>query len=323
MYCKYCGRALPENVACSCRAPGTAPDMAVVGRGYAPASPLQGPGYGTVPPALQGPVYYGAPVFYSTSAPTYLPVVALIKAHFSSKLMLALCIVASLGVPLFLLMQMIHYYSAEISGTAEFGIVYYTMGILPGMLIAVGLWIFYGACKSRTGLVLDSTGLRLVKIGYMVILIFHAFYLFLGAFSAFIFPVFGRSMMKTSIYQGSGLNFLNNQGTVALIIGIGFLLVLLGAFCIVSTVFAAKSVTSLMNICRFGSYDGKLSRFMIILIFVFAGITFFSVFVFGYQCAAAVLVQTAYLILFGLLLLKLRRTLRPFTPTYVMMQGGT
>lgn len=263
------------------------------------------------PPEPANPVAYGAPIppVYA-GTPAYAPTaVTVLRGIGSSTLMLCLCVVCSLNAVMALVSTF--YTSTDSDTTYLLG---YTLAIslilsLPNLLTALGFWLFYTACRDSTAPMLKSTGMSMVKVCLMISLIIVTVIFLLVGIVFLILP----GSMTYFLEDYVGYSSISSLFSI-----LGVILILFGAFFIVYTVFAAKSLGSIVGICKTGSYNGNISMFVIVMLYLSAGSSFLSVFSSGFHFASP-LASGAYSLLLGLVLHKLHKELqriplRPFQP---------
>lgn len=304
LFCQNCGAPLPQR-AKFCSACGTKTDNG-------PAQPLYTP---PAPPAPDGPAYPYPQVPYAPPRPTTgaTPARNVLWTMCTSPLALVAAITYSLSVLLSLfnvlafnssssiwnlIMSRIPYYDFDMDFYHMYQIFRGTytssaiIGMVPVILIAIGLWLIYASAAQRG---VRTSGLTIIKVILIIQFVAVCIILFIAL----------------AVLVIAGAAMAGYDEVVAVIIGAVIVVAALAVLLILYFVKAVQTVNTIRGTFLFGNPSDRVSAYVAVLTFISAGFTvitaFFST---GALSTLSSLCSAAASICFGIFLFSYRGKMR-------------
>lgn len=181
-------------------------------------------------------------------------------------------------------------------------IVFTVIGMIPSILMALGMWLTYAAASNRQDNGMKTTGLTLVQTGTIITMVTTI--LLLGILS-----------IVALVLAAAASEVYYMEDTVPLFIGLFFGLLIGLALCIVYYVFVLNAIKSVKTTAKTGVPTIKAIMFVAVLAIIGGAGNFISVFsADGVVGVISSLLSATANILFGVVLLSYRSKMQAMAP---------
>ncbi len=193
-------------------------------------------------------------------------------------------------------------------------------GMIPTILIGVGIWMIFASGKKVMEQGMKTGGITLIKVITILQFVLYCIIMALGIIATLVFLI----VLPNLINDAMGLDYMSLSNMVqmspsggeefvplVLVIILLFIMFLIMVVALVLSILfyvkAIKSMNVIKKTAENGKVDGEISMFFIVMLFIFGGLSCVSFTITG-------LLSGVSMIFFGIALVNLRKELNKLSP---------